>query len=72
MIKIVKECHDNIKPAKKFEVTCNKCHSIFQCDENDCRRAPVCQGFWAWAILCPVCHNECVDWQGGCDRWAHL
>ncbi len=69
MIKVIKTGELPKKNVPQFRITCSKCGTIFECTAEDCRRIPASQGFWAWAILCPVCHEECSDWQGGSAKW---
>lgn len=69
MIKIIKQ--GNPPTTHKFEITCAKCNTVFQCGETDCSHVPGAQGFWAYAIKCPTCHTVCTDRQGDpCDwKW---
>ena len=54
---------------KHFRIKCGKCTSIFECDASDCMHIPAGQGFWVYAIKCPVCHHICADRQGDDCEW---
>ena len=69
MINIIKRGNPH---KREFRVECDKCGTIFECAAEDCHRIPAGQGFWTWAILCPVCHEECSDWQGGNGKWEWI
>lgn len=68
MVTIIERKNNHVKADPRYRVTCHVCGTVFECNQSDCHKACVEQGFWDWHILCPNCHHECCGWYG-VDPW---